>query len=339
MNIYDPIVESLDNGKIGVLTTVIRRTGSSPRDVGTKMFVGEDGRTFGTVGGGRLESEARTRALATLGSTTTTVFGVSMEGKQVAEKEMLCGGNVEVLLEPVEPRYLNVYRKIRDTVKRRSRGVTVTKFEPNTFGKSFLNEDMAVTGDAIDGEVLDWCSRAFGEKRLIVRDGMVADPLQGSPPLYLFGAGHVAQFVATIGNMADFEVTVIDDRDEFANRERFPDAGTILVAGFHEAFSRLPFTGDEFVVILTRSHEYDAQVLEESMGKPLKYIGMIGSERKTKVILDHLRTLGFGEDAIKRIHAPIGIPIGAETPQEIAIAIAAELVAVRSVRDSGSKGE
>ena len=99
MSIYDPIVAYLENGKIGILVTVIKRTGSSPRDVGAKMFVGEDGRTFGTVGGG-LESNARARALAVMGSASTTVFGIPMEGKEVTENEMLCGGNVEVLLEP-----------------------------------------------------------------------------------------------------------------------------------------------------------------------------------------------------------------------------------------------
>jgi xanthine dehydrogenase accessory factor len=186
---------------------------------------------------------------------------------------------VEVLLEPVEQEHLNVYRKIRDTLKKRGRGVVVTKFYPNPFGKSFLDEEMAVTGDVVDGEILDWCRGVLAEKQLAVHDGIVADPIQGSVPLYLFGAGHVAQFVAIIAMTVDFDVTVIDDRDELANRDRFPDAETILVTGFRDSFNHLPFTGDEYVVILTRGHEFDAQVLEESMRKPLKYIGMIGSAR------------------------------------------------------------
>ena len=99
----------------------------------------------------------------------------------------------------------------------------------------------------------------------------------------------------------------------------------------------MPFTGDEYVVILTRNHEYDAQVLEESVRRPLKCIGMTASLRKVKFILDHLRDLGFEDEAINRIHAPVSIPINAETPQEIAIFIAAELVAVRNGRDPGMK--
>lgn len=185
-------------------------------------------------------------------------------------------------------------------------------------------------GDPVDGGVIGWCRDVLAEKRLAVCNGVVADPLRGSIPLYLFGAGHVAQFVAAIASMADFDVTVIDDRPEFANKERFPDATDVLVAPLPDAFGRLPFTGHEHVVILTRSHDFDAQALAESMKKSLKYVGMIGSSRKIKVILDHLRGLGFKEEAINRIRTPIGIPIGAETPQEIAIAIVAELVAVRS---------
>ncbi|OPY69962.1 MAG: putative xanthine dehydrogenase subunit A [Syntrophorhabdaceae bacterium PtaU1.Bin034] len=330
MNIYKAIVDYLENNRKGVLATVIRRTGSSPRDVGAKMFVGEDGRTFGTVGGGRLESDAYARAVAEMGSTAATVFSIVMDGKEVTENEMLCGGNVEVLLEPVKPGHLGVYGKIRDVLKRRGRGAAITKFHPNPFGKSFLDGEMAVTGDPVDGSIIDWCKGVLAGNKLAVGDGMIADPLQGSVPLYLFGAGHVAQFVALIAGIADFHVTVIDDRAEFANRERFSDAGAILVTAFHDAFSRLPFTGDEYVVILTRSHELDAQVLAECMKRPVRYVGMIGSSRKVKIILDHLRSLGFNEGTIRKIHAPIGIPIGAETPQEIGIAIAAELVAVRS---------
>lgn len=137
MNIYDPITEYVEKDGKGILATVIRRIGSSPRDVGAKMFVGEDGRAFGTVGGGRLELDAHARALADMGSATTMVFAVAMDGKEVEKNEMLCGGNVEVLLEPVDSAYPGVYRKIRDTLKRRGRGVVITKFHPNAFGKSF----------------------------------------------------------------------------------------------------------------------------------------------------------------------------------------------------------
>ncbi len=165
----------------------------------------------------------------------TTIFGVAMDGRNVEEKEMLCGGNLEVLLEPVETEHLDVYRKIRDTIEKRGRGVMVTKFAPNPFGKSCPHDELSITGNTIEGETLDWCRRALAEKGLVLGDGIVSDPIQGSVPLYLFGVGHVAQFVVTIAKIADFDVTVIDDRTEFANRERFPEAGKILAAGIHDA--------------------------------------------------------------------------------------------------------
>jgi xanthine dehydrogenase accessory factor len=330
VNVYDRIVEYLQNSKRGVLATVIRRSGSSPRDVGAKMFVGEDGKTFGSVGGGRLETEARERALAVMGSPATTVFAIVMDGSDVEGQEMLCGGNVEVLLEPVGPECLYVYRKMAAAVTRRGRGVVVTKFCPDPYEKLFLDENMNAAGGEADKNAVAWSRDALAEKQPLVGDGIMADPLQASSPLYLFGAGHVAQVVATIASIADFEVTVVDDSEEFANRQRFPEANDIVISNVDSSLSRLSFTGEEFVVVLTRSHEYDAHILAESLGRQLRYVGMIGSARKVRVIFDHLRSLGFDEEKIEAVHAPIGIPIGAQTPQEVAIAIVAELVAVRN---------
>jgi xanthine dehydrogenase accessory factor len=340
MNLYEFICEYLKAGKGGILATVIKRTGSAPRDVGTKMFVGEDGKTCGTVGGGRLESESYTKAAQIMNKGLTKTFEVRMDASSVKEKDMLCGGNVEVLLEPVTAKHLDLYRQIEHCIQSRERGVVVTKFSGSSFAKSLIGKDLAVIGDAVDSKTVTLCKDYFLEKKPIVEDGLLVDPLRLSFPLYLFGAGHVSQALSKIAKIADFHVTVIDDRAEFANRERFPDANTIIVADFHDAFNCLDFTGNEYVVILTRGHEHDAAVLGESMKKPTKYLGMIGSKRKIKIIFDHLRESGLNDNAIARIHAPIGISINAETPEEIAVSIAAELITVRNaVQTSLEKGE
>jgi xanthine dehydrogenase accessory factor len=327
MNIYDAIVQYLESGRQGRLATVIGRAGSAPREAGAKMFVGEDGRIFGTIGGGRLESEAHARAVADMGAPGTTVFRISAPERQ---REAVCGGNAEVLIEPVGAGHLHLYRRIRDAVWSRALGVVVTRFAPREFAKSFVAGETLAAGDPLEAPILDWALESLAGGRPVVSDGIVADPLHGRVPLYLFGAGHVARFVATIATIADFAVTVVDDRADFANRDRFPDVETIVTMPHADAFERLPFTGEEYVVILTSSHAQDAEILEESLRRPLRYVGMIGSRRKIGSIIDRLRGLGFGEETIGRIHAPIGISIGAQTPQEIAIAIAAELVAVRS---------
>lgn len=334
MNIYELICEYLKNGKGGILATVIKRTGSAPRDVGAKMFIGEDGKTFGTVGGGRLESDTYREALEIMNKGLTKVFSIIMNALRVEEKDMLCGGNVEVLLEPVTARHLAVYRQIENCLENRKRGVVVTRFSGNTFAKALIDENLNVIGDALDSKTISQCKGLFHEKQAILMDEVLTDPIQLSFPLYIFGAGHVAQFLSKIAKIADFHITVIDDREEFANSERFPDADTIIVGDFHDAFKCLDFTGNEYVVILTRSHEYDAEVLGECLKEPAKYIGMIGSWRKVKIILDHMREKGFSSEVLERIHAPIGISINAETPEEIAISIVAELVSVRNAKNT-----
>ena len=129
----------------------------------------------------------------------------------------------------------------------------------------------------------------------MVGEGRIIEPIVSSSLLYLFGAGHVSQHVAQVASMVDFNVVVVDDRADFANKERFPAAQEIIVEDFHTVFQRLLFHGNEFVAILTRGHKHDALVLEEAMKKPTRYVGMIGSRRKTKLIMDHLRDKGFDE--------------------------------------------
>ncbi len=332
MNIYKVIGEYLERGKGGVLATVIRRTGSAPRDTGAKMFVGEDGKTFGTVGGGRLESEGYREALAIMNKGATKVFSIGMDAERVEEKDMLCGGNVEVLLEPVTVKQLNVYRRIEDCLKNREKGVVVTNFREGALAKTVIDKELNVVGDPLDSETIEKHKDLFYGNQPVLLDSLFVDPIQISFPLYIFGAGHVAQSLSKIARIAGFHITVIDDREEFANKERFPDANTIIVGDFQDAFNYLDFTGNEYVVIITRGHQFDAEALVESMKRDARYVGMIGSKRKVKIILDHMRKSGFNEGTIGRIHAPIGISINAETPEEIAISIAAELVSVRNTK-------
>jgi len=129
--------------------------------------------------------------------------------------------------------------------------------------------------------------------------------------------------------MVGFYVVIIDDRAEFASRERFPDADEVLVESFYDVFNRLNFTGSEYVVIVTRGHQFDRDVLIESLKKDAKYIGMIGSRRKVKMVLEHMKEIGLDPEAVDNVYSPIGLSINAETPQEIAVSIVGELVKVR----------
>jgi xanthine dehydrogenase accessory factor len=332
MNIYETIEQYLAEGKTGILATVIYRDGSAPRDVGAKMLVGEDGKCFGTVGGGRLESDACREAMNIMDKGELKILNIRMDSNAVADDGMLCGGNVDILLEPVLQKYRGVYKRIGEMLQQDARAIVVTKFG-GAFSKTLIEESLAVTGDVLPEKETEELHNYLNEKRpYYVSGGMIIEPLQSLSVLYVFGAGHISQFLACIARIVDFHVVVIDDREEFANRERFPDAAEVIADDFHNVLNRLDFTGKEYVAIVTRGHQYDADVLEEVLKRKTKYVGMIGSRRKVRIILDHMRKNGFDEETIASVHSPIGLSIHAETPQEIAVSIVAELIAVRRTR-------
>jgi xanthine dehydrogenase accessory factor len=155
------------------------------------------------------------------------------------------------------------------------------------------------------------------------------------PRLYIFGAGHVSQYISRVAHMTDFDVIVIDDRADYCNEARFPEAKETIVEAFDDVFEHLPFRGGEYVVIVTRGHKHDALVLGHVLKEPTRYVGMIGSARKTKMVLNHLRAEGIEESLLARVYAPIGLDIGAETPQEIGVSIVAELIKVRHEPEAG----
>jgi xanthine dehydrogenase accessory factor len=329
MGIYATIEEYLKKKKIGIIATVIARAGSAPRDVGAKMFVGEDGELHGTIGGGRLEHGAYQEAMSMMGKGGPKVLHIRMNAKEVASNGMICGGDVDVLLEPVLEQYRALYGRLEYLEKRGERGVLVTKFDKNIFSKTLVEDDLTIHGDDISEIDRDAFLQHLCETKPCATDGQVIEPLQVSVALYIFGAGHVSQCIAKVAKMVDFSVTIIDDREEFANKERFPDADEVIVGDFQNVFDKLMFSGKEFVTIVTRGHQYDAGVLGETLKRQTRYVGMIGSKRKVAIVFDYLKKSGFDDEAIKKVYAPIGLAIHAETPQEIAVSIVAELIKVR----------
>jgi len=154
-----------------------------------------------------------------------------------------------------------------------------------------------------------------------------------SETVYLFGAGHVSQQVALVAALVNFKTVVLDDRAEFANQERFLQADeVIVVTSFNQAFTGLAIDHDSYLVILTRGHVNDKTVLAQALRTKAGYIGMIGSRRKRDMVYQELLNEGFTQEDINRVHCPIGLNIGGETPQEIAVSIVAELIQVRSAR-------
>jgi xanthine dehydrogenase accessory factor len=155
------------------------------------------------------------------------------------------------------------------------------------------------------------------------------EPVLPAAVLYLFGAGHVAASLCKVASGAGFDITVVDDRDAYANRERFPQANEVIAEDFDQALARLSPTESAYIVIVTRGHRDDMRILRWAVQTPARYIGMIGSKRKTIAIYRELTQEGIAADLFKRVHSPVGLDIGAVTPEEIAVSITAELIAAR----------
>jgi len=155
------------------------------------------------------------------------------------------------------------------------------------------------------------------------------EPILTSPTLYIFGGGHISLALAKMGRLCGFNITVVDDRAEFASAERFPEAEVIFAEGFTKSFPRVKIDKSSYIVIATHSHQHDEVVLEWAVGTPAKYIGVIGSRTKNETIFSHLRARGISQEQLDRVHAPIGLEIEAQTPEEIAVSILAEIIKLR----------
>jgi xanthine dehydrogenase accessory factor len=155
------------------------------------------------------------------------------------------------------------------------------------------------------------------------------EPITPPPKVFVFGGGHISLFVSKISNLVGFEVVVVDDRPQFANRERFPEAQEVIAEEFPFIFSKLKVNRSSYLVIVTRGHAYDQEVLEWALGQEVKYIGMIGSRKKIQTVYDALKEKGVRADQLTRVHAPIGLDIGALTPEEIAVSIVAQMIQAR----------
>jgi xanthine/CO dehydrogenase XdhC/CoxF family maturation factor len=193
--------------------------------------------------------------------------------------------------------------------------------------------ELGEPGAALAGVIGTEDERRIGAARLLFE--ISRPPLE----LIICGGGHVGQAVAKAGALLDFKITVIDDRPEFSSREKFPDPGVRLITGdFTEALRALKITQASHLVIVTRGHRHDEICLREVIEKPARYIGMIGSRRRATTIREHMRREGVGAEHLRRVHSPIGLDIGAITPEEIALAILAEIILARRGGSGAPKG-
>ncbi|HEY3343516.1 MAG TPA: XdhC/CoxI family protein [Anaerolineaceae bacterium] len=344
-HIFQEAHQMLSSGEKIVMLEIIRHAGSSPRTTGARMLLRADGTPLGTIGGGLLEAEAIQLAREALSNGVPCVRGWNFDGKKAGEMGMICGGQVEVLIQPLfpAPQDQDRYQQLSDGILRRSRTFLVTHLDLTEDGSLRSVDQAVLAGGSEAGLPATPFSQALGEYsagshpgnqpgwvRVADRDYLV-EAVADLATAYLFGAGHVSQMLASLTGWVGFSTVVIDDRAEFANRVRFPQADTILAPGtFEAAFRQIEVGADSYLVIVTRGHADDLKVADWALRTPASYIGMIGSRRKRELVFHALLERGYSPEDLARIHSPIGTDIGAETPEEIAISIVGELIKARA---------
>ena len=321
----------LEKGKAAVLATIVDSSGSAPRSHGTRMLYCYDGRLIGTIGGGELEGKCLVRARELLTSEAGhDLLRFSLKAGEAAAVGMICGGNVQILLQRLEPEdgMIALFRELRHAFEEGMAPVFLTLIPKQGPPRLLVH----VPGDAavldlppeLRDEVLRRVGRSDMPYTVASAAGTVyAESLVRPLRLHLAGAGHVALATAHLAGFLGYEVVVIDDRPEFASRERFPLASEVRICPFDNCLGRL--TASDYVVIVTRGHLHDQEVLVQALRSGAGYIGMIGSRRKREAIYTALEAQGFGKNDLARVHSPIGLPIGGESPEEIALSIMAEI--------------
>jgi len=250
--IYEAILKATRRGDSVALATIVKATGSTPREAGTKMLIYPDGSIVDTIGGGSLEANVIAEAQAALAEGKPRLMRYELRDAEAGDPG-ICGGEAEVFIDVINPH----------------------------------------------------------------------------PTVLIVGAGHVGRSLAVLSSFLGFRTVVLDDRAELANAERLPQADEIIVGDIVEELARFHINPQTHIVIVTRGHEHDRDALRQMVSSPAAYIGMIGSRRKVTMVFDELKKDGIAEEVLAAVHAPIGLDIHAETPEEIALSIMAEIVMVR----------
>lgn len=338
--LWDRIADLLAMGEPLVLATIIEKTGSAPRDRGTSMAVLPDGTPLGTLGGGSLEKGVvRLACLVHLekGAAKERFF---LEGQEESGRGF--GGFVEVLLyyvDPGDPALREVFSELSRARQEGSLAWLIVSFSEKgpPVGIGLLTERLF--GGSLPGECRQEmplrraCRRREAVRLQAGSSFFIVFPAGRPETVFLFGAGHVAQALASICGLIDLRVVVIDDRRELATAERFPAAAEIRIVRDPAAeIPRLRLAEDAYVVIMTHSHSQDGAILAAALKTRARYIGMISSRRKKEIIFEALSGQGVSGEQLRRVRSPVGLDIGGRTPGEIAVSIAAEIIAVRAGR-------
>jgi len=333
--LLDSIIAALEAGRAVAAVSVIASSGSTPRGAGAMMAIFGSGASEGTIGGGAVEYEAVKQASRMFETKQSRIASYTLAKNEIADLGMICGGDVTVFyeyLDPGDPGVLRLYRHMRAALDKNENAWMIRRFED---GKP--SETAVFDGDGLhyaslskESEIMPLLGAAPA-----LTEGKTqyyAEPLSRAGRVYVFGGGHVAQELVPALSRVGFSVVVYEDREDFARAELFPDAADIILHDFAKISEKIRVGGSDFVVIMTRGHQMDFEVLEQMLRTPAPYVGCIGSAKKLEATKRRLIGAGVPESAFEKLYSPIGLKIKAETPAEIAVSVAAEMILFRAER-------
>jgi len=347
--IFPELIDQLLQHHNCVLATVISTQGSTPQKTGSSAIIGFAGLLAGTVGGGITELKVIQQSQLLLKTKKSGLFSFELHGEIEKGSESVCGGNMTVLIDATPNLHLPVFMQLKDSLDRREKGILLTLTDASDLDDVKVIRQWIVEGnqnfDSLKKDnIRTFVSEMFRDSgsesiRTIVFNGNEAlskgftllERILPKPTLIIAGAGHIGQSLAHLGKFLGFEVTVWDDRPEYADQNLIPDANFVLSGTVENCLGKINIQEDSFLVIVTHGHKSDAEVLRKFIGSKAAYIGMIGSKVKVAQMKVFFLENGWASpEQWNRIHTPVGLDIGAKTVEEIAISIAAQLVKVKN---------
>jgi len=352
-NIYLQIAGHINDIHHLVIATVIRTEGSTPQKPGISALFNRGRLVAGTVGGGVLEGKVQMMAKETIDSVIPGIHLFRLDNSVSGGEDALCGGKISILIDPVLRKNIAAFKALTRSAEARIPGILMTLLTKSKDDETLITRYWVTEGDKdlIPRELRPFTEPEFRNllsgtdsydfREIILPDKkekhkriLFLEPVIPQPRLIIAGAGHIGKALSQIGSMLDFEITVIDDRAEFANTGNIPLANHIIIDNIGKAIDMIEKGKDTYIVIVTRGHKDDGDALKACIGSGAAYIGMIGS--KNKVALMHKEFIGNNwatEQQWNRIYAPVGVDIKSKTVEEIAVSIAAQLVQVKNSKE------
>jgi xanthine dehydrogenase accessory factor len=341
-DLFRSLLDALEARRPVVYCRLVETRGSTPQKAGALMLVFADGSQAGTLGGGCVEAEVKRQALARLHDGQTEIATFQLDSDYGWDDGLICGGRMKVLVAPISSTsQLDYFRQLAQTALA-GRGLTeAVAFDASgelatpaawlfDAQQQLLASLPESAGDDAPATVVEHLRALAARPRPYTARGVAYLPVLPRCRLLIVGGGHVGRAVANLAAQLEFDIWVVDDREEIVSAERFPTAEKRIAGNIGAVLPGLEVTPHTYCLIVTRGHNHDEEALFHLVERGARYVGLIGSRRKIRLIFEDLLDKGVSREALERVYAPLGIDIGSQTVPEIAVSICAELIAHRN---------